>query len=146
MVSCWFQREYDVCSKIHTYEVLSALITLWGPKLISTAKKKKIKGQEVLIFSSPPAHFPWSDFLRFRQLFSESFQDISILKEQWRSEGQGHGIPWRISPCMQMIHPASQDTTRSCGNLKLTESKFTWLDKGYTLQNTSSLKPYLRAS
>lgn len=102
-------------------KVLSALITLWGPKLISTPKKED---QEGLIFSNPPALFPWSDFLRFRQLFSESFQDISILKEQWRSEGQGHGIRWRLSPCMPAIHPASQDTTRSCGNLKLTESNF----------------------
>ena len=124
VVSCWFWREYNVCSKIHTYEGSFCLNHLTGAQTHFYRLKKKKNGQEGLIFSNPPALFPWSDFLRSTQLFSESFQDNSILKEQWRSEGQRHGIPWRISPCMPTIHPAFQATTRSCGNLKLMESKF----------------------
>ena len=125
-------------------KVLSALITLWGPKLISTAKKKNRPRR-----LSSPILQPSFYGLTFWDL-GNCFLSLSKITALWKSnedkKAKGMTFPeeWALVCQRFTLHLRPLQVPVAIWNWR--NWNVTWLDKVYTLKNTSSLKPHLISS
>lgn len=147
MVSCWFRRKYDVC-KSTPMKVLSALITLRGPKLISTAKKRKKKKKAKKALSSPILQhsFHGLTFWDPRNCFLSLSKITAFWKSNEDQKAKGMAFPVESALVCQWFTLHLRPLQGPVAIWNWWSQNFTWLDKVYTLKNTSSLKPYLIAS